>query len=142
MRLLDTPEAVGEVVNVGGMEEISIVDLAHRIRKKVGSGADPQLVPYDQVFPEYFEDMQRRVPSTAKLRLLTGFAPRIGLDQILDDVIAHHRVATGAVDTRAMAGRRVQHIDTILFSGEARSGPVLTQPSIGTEELPQSLKEA
>ena len=108
MRLLDTPEAVGEVVNVGGNEEISILDLAHRIRERVSSSAEPQLVPYDQVFPHYFEDMQRRVPSTAKLRLLTGFAPRIGLDQILDDVIVHHRLATDAVDRPSVDELSVQ----------------------------------
>lgn len=136
MRLLDTPEAVGEVVNVGGIEETSILDLAHRIRKKVGSSEEPQLVPYDQVFPPYFEDMQRRVPSTAKLRLLTGFAPRIDLDQILDDVIAHHRLTASAVDRPTVDGLRVQHIDSTLFSGRFRIASVLARPSIETGKLP------
>lgn len=137
VRLLDTPEAVGEVVNVGGIEEISIIDLAHRIRKKVGNSAEPELVPYDHVFPDYFEDMQRRVPSTAKLRLLTGFAPRIDLDQILDDVISHHRVAMNTVDRPAVNGLRMQHVDSILFSERSRISSVLARPAIETGKLPQ-----
>ena len=136
MRLLDTPEAVGEVVNVGGIEEISILELAHRIRTKVGSRAEPELVPYDQVFPPYFEDMQRRVPSTAKLKVLTGFSPTIDLDQVLDDVIAHHRNASQPTERQLLAGLHAHDIDGIPFAGQALMAPVRSRSSLMSGELP------
>jgi UDP-glucose 4-epimerase len=91
IKLIDTPEAIGEVVNVGGVEEVSILRLAECIKEKVGSTSEITLVPYSTVYPQDFEDMQRRVPSTDKLKQLIGYAPRMDLDQILDDTIAYYR---------------------------------------------------
>ena len=91
MKLLETPEACGEVVNIGGVEEISILSLAERIKDKVGSASEIRLIPYAEVYPEDFEDMQRRVPSTEKLKRLIGYVPTMNLDKILDDVLAYHR---------------------------------------------------
>jgi UDP-glucose 4-epimerase len=79
------------VVNIGGTEEVSIVRLAERIKEKVRSSSEITLLPYSEVYPQDFEDMQRRVPSTDKLKQLIGYAPRIGLEQILDDTIAYYR---------------------------------------------------
>lgn len=117
MRLLDSPDAVGEVVNVGGTEEISMLELAHRIRERVGCNAQPNLVPYDHVFGRDFEDMQRRVPSTAKLRALTDFSPCTGLDEILEDVISHYRVSNPTVP-RLRARSNSQHATTDPFGDE------------------------
>jgi UDP-glucose 4-epimerase len=117
MRLLDSPDAVGEVVNVGGIEEVSMLELAHRIRTKVGCKAQPQLVPYDRVFPHNFEDMQRRVPSTAKLRALTDFSPGIGLDEILEDVISHYR-ATNPTVSQPLTGASSKLVATDPFGDE------------------------
>ena len=89
--LMETVEAEGEVVNIGGVEEVSILALAQRIIEKTGSNSEIQMIPYDVAFSKDFEDMQRRVPSTEKLKGLTGFAPTIALDRILDDVIADLR---------------------------------------------------
>jgi len=91
MRLLETPEAVGEVVNIGGTREVSILDLAKRIRQKTGCSSEIRLIPYDEIFPKDFEDMKRRVPSIEKLKKLVGFEPSRDLDTILNDVIAFHR---------------------------------------------------
>ncbi len=91
MRLMEAPDAEGEVVNIGGVEEISILCLAEKIREKADSSADITLVPYEEVYPRDFEDMHRRVPSTEKLKGLIGFTPTMGLDQILDDVIGYYR---------------------------------------------------
>jgi UDP-glucose 4-epimerase len=91
MKLIETPGAAGEVVNIGGTEEVSILTLAQRIKQKAGSASEVRLMPYDEVFPAYFEDMARRVPSTDKLQKLIGFTPGIGLDQILADVIEYER---------------------------------------------------
>ncbi len=120
MRLLDRPEAVGEVVNIGGAEEISILDLAYRIRDKVGSNTEPQLVPYEDVFPFSFEDMQRRVPSTVKLRALTGFVPDTGLDEILDEVIAHHRAVSDRIGWETTTKLDHAHAGSSTFSLERK----------------------
>jgi nucleoside-diphosphate-sugar epimerase len=91
LKLIDTPEAVGEVVNIGGAEEVSVLELAERVKIKVGSTSEIKLIPYSEVYPSDFEDMHRRVPSTAKLKSLIGYAPRMDLDKILDDTIAYYR---------------------------------------------------
>ena len=91
LSLAGNPEADGEVVNIGGQEEISILGLAHRIKEKTGSRSEVQLIPYEDAFPRDFEDMQRRVPSTLKLQKLVGYHPTKVLDDILDDVVAHYR---------------------------------------------------
>ena len=91
--LVATPEAYGEVVNVGGQQEISIGGLAQRVIDLTGSPSPVQMVPYEQAFECSlgFEDMKRRVPDTAKLRSLVGFAPETSTDQILHDVIEDMR---------------------------------------------------
>ncbi len=88
--LAEEQRAVGEVFNVGNdREEITIGDLARRVKARTGAKSEVVLVPYDQAYEEGFEDMQRRVPDLAKLRALTGYAPKVQLDEILDRVIAH-----------------------------------------------------
>ena len=72
--LLDVPEAEGEVINIGGVEEISIIGLAKRIIEKTKSKSEINLIPYDVAFSKDFEDMQRRVPSTEKLKGFDGIS--------------------------------------------------------------------
>jgi UDP-glucose 4-epimerase len=91
VKLMDVPEAIGEVVNIGGTEEVSILRLAERIKDKTESPSEIKLLPYSEVYPQDFEDMQRRVPSTDKLKQLIGYVPHMDLDQILDDTIAYYR---------------------------------------------------
>lgn len=91
MHLLDAPDAVGEAFNIGSQEEISILDLARRIKEKVGSPSEIQLVPYDVAYERGFEDMQRRVPDTWKIYAATGWMPTTTLNTILDEVIAEAR---------------------------------------------------
>lgn len=88
VRLLEHPAAEGEVFNVGSSEEISILDLAGRIVERVGSRSLLQHIPYNEAYGVGFEDMQRRVPDTTKLRTLTGWCPVRTLDDILHDTIA------------------------------------------------------
>jgi nucleoside-diphosphate-sugar epimerase len=88
--LAEEPRAVGEVFNVGNdREEITIGDLARRVKARTGAKSEVVLIPYDQAYEEGFEDMQRRVPDLGKLRALTGYVPKVHLDEILDRVIAH-----------------------------------------------------
>jgi len=88
--LATEPRAVGEVFNVGNDgEEISILDLAKRVKARAGSKSEIVLVPYEKAYEEGFEDMQRRVPDLSKLRALTGYQPQVQLDEILDRVISY-----------------------------------------------------
>jgi UDP-glucose 4-epimerase len=88
--LAEEPRAVGQVFNVGNdRDEITIEDLAKRVKARTGAKSEVVLVPYDQAYEEGFEDMQRRVPDLTKLKALTGYAPKVQLDEILDRVIAH-----------------------------------------------------
>jgi UDP-glucose 4-epimerase len=88
--LASEPGAVGEVFNVGNdREEISILDLARRVKARAGSPSEISLVPYEKAYEEGFEDMQRRVPGLDKLRALTGYEPKVQLDEILDRVIEY-----------------------------------------------------
>jgi nucleoside-diphosphate-sugar epimerase len=86
--LLDHEAAVGQTFNVGSPDEISIADLARRIVARCGSRSPVALVPYDQAYPPGFEDMERRVPDTTKLRSLVGWSPRCSLDDLLREIIA------------------------------------------------------
>jgi UDP-glucose 4-epimerase len=91
VRLMGTSAAVGEVVNVGATTEVTMRELAEKVRAAAGSSSEIQLVPYDEAYPEGFEDMMRRVPDVTKLQRLTGFAPAISLDAIIADVVADQR---------------------------------------------------
>lgn len=86
--LVDHPRAEGDVFNVGSSEEITILELAQRIKAAVGSESPIELIPYDQAYEAGFEDMLRRVPDTRKIRGLTGWVPTRTLDEILDETIA------------------------------------------------------
>jgi UDP-glucose 4-epimerase len=88
MRLVDHPGAVGEVFNIGSTEEVSMIDLAERVRQLTGSSSEIVLVPYVEAYEEGFEDMPRRVPDISKVRSLVGFDPAVRLDDILQRVIA------------------------------------------------------
>ncbi len=91
IKLIDTPDAYGEVVNVGGVEEVSMKALAETIIRKTKSESTLKLIPYEEVYTSDFEDMPRRVPCTHKLKSLVGFAPEQDLDSILDDIIKHYK---------------------------------------------------
>lgn len=90
-RLVECDDAFGQVYNVGGIEEISIHDLAKKIISGCNSSSEIQLIPYDQAFGKDFEDMQRRVPGIDKISQLIGFDPQTRLDTILIKVINHMR---------------------------------------------------
>jgi len=86
IRLMECERAVGEVVNVGNTEEVTIEDLAYRIKERTDSSSQIEYVPYDQAYEPGFEDMMRRVPCVEKLETLTGFRPQRSLNEIIDRV--------------------------------------------------------
>jgi len=90
VRLMDSEEAVGQVFNIGSSEEVSILEVARRVKELTGSKSEIVFVPYDEAYEEGFEDMPRRVPDTTKIRNLIGFEPKETLDGILRKVIEHY----------------------------------------------------
>ena len=90
VKLLDRNESIGEVFNIGSDEEVSILELAERIKELTRSQSEIVFVPYDEAYEEGFEDMPRRVPDTTKVRNLVGFKPQVKLDGILQTVIEYH----------------------------------------------------
>ena len=96
VRLIAAPAAYGQVFNVGNDEEVTIRRLAEMIRDASGSRSEIVQVPYDEAYAEGFEDMQRRVPDVRKLERITGFRPRIGLDEIIADVVTDQRAVLAA----------------------------------------------
>ncbi|MEO7192884.1 MAG: NAD-dependent epimerase/dehydratase family protein [Vicinamibacterales bacterium] len=90
-RLVAEPRAIGQVFNIGNTEEVSILDLADRVRRLTGSTSSIELVPYDVAYDEGFEDMPRRVPALGKIEALVGYRPTLNLDDILRRVIDHVR---------------------------------------------------
>jgi UDP-glucose 4-epimerase len=84
LKLLDTPAAIGQVFNIGSSQEISIEDLANLIKTKLNSSSRISYTPYDQAYEEGFEDMPRRVPSTAKIERMVGWRSSVSLDTTID----------------------------------------------------------
>jgi len=91
VKLGQEPRAIGEVFNLGNEEEVSIRELAERVKASTGSASPIVTVPYDQAYESGFEDMPRRVPDIGKVRALIGFEPKVKLDEILRLVIADMR---------------------------------------------------
>jgi UDP-glucose 4-epimerase len=91
LKLVDEPRAIGQVVNIGNTQEISIEDLAKRVRELSGSASIIKYVPYDEAYESGFEDMPRRVPDLARVEGLIGYKPNHTLDDILTQVIEYFR---------------------------------------------------
>lgn len=92
---IESPVCFGEVVNFGSDAEITINDLAKRAIELTGSSSEVRFIPYEQVYGDGFEDMQRRVPSLEKARKLLGYQPTKTLDDIINDVAAEIRNELG-----------------------------------------------
>ena len=106
MALVNEPRAVGQVFNLGNFEEISMNDLAQRVKTMTGSSSEIMLIPYELAYEAGFEDMPRRVPSLAKVQSLVGYNPTVGLEEILRRVIDHSRSALEPVASLGEAAGR------------------------------------
>ncbi len=90
IKLMDRPDSVGQVYNIGSNEEISIFQLAEKVKELTNSDSEIVFVPYDEAYEEGFEDMPRRVPDITKINQLVGFRPEMTLEGILQSVISFH----------------------------------------------------
>ena len=87
IKVADHREANGEVFNVGSQQEITILDLARRIKDLTASDSKIVFIPYEEAYEEGFEDMMRRVPDLTRINRLIGYKPKVQLDEILRSVI-------------------------------------------------------
>lgn len=85
--LISEPRAHGLAVNIGGTEEVSIAELAERVRRITNSSSKITYLPYEEAYGVGFEDMQRRMPDTTRAHELIGFQPTISLDQLLSTIV-------------------------------------------------------
>ncbi|MBC8099481.1 MAG: GDP-mannose 4,6-dehydratase [Armatimonadetes bacterium] len=90
-RLSQTPSAIGQVFNIGNTEEVTILQLAERVRDRADSASEIQFIPYEAAYEAGFEDFRRRVPSLAKIQQHTGWQPTTTLDTTIDQIIAEQR---------------------------------------------------
>jgi len=89
--LAESQHAVGEVFNIGSGEEISILELAERVRERAGSQSEIVTIPYDQAYEAGFEDMRRRVPDVSKIHRTIGWQPVTPLNETIDQIIVYQQ---------------------------------------------------
>lgn len=89
--LMQTPAAIGQVINIGNTQEVTITALAERIRQLCGSASAIRFIPYEEAYDSGFEDMPRRVPDLTKVHAMIGYEPKHNLDDILVQVIDYFR---------------------------------------------------
>jgi len=85
--LMERPESAGQIYNIGASTEISILELAKRVKEITKSASPIVLIPYADAYDSGYQDMPRRIPDTTKLRSLVGFAPTTDIDEIVDSVM-------------------------------------------------------
>jgi UDP-glucose 4-epimerase len=88
LKLMVEPRAIGQVYNLGNSEEVTIRDLAERIKQHIGSKSPIQTIPYEEAYEAGFEDMPRRVPDLTKIKNLIGYEPKVALGEIIERVVA------------------------------------------------------
>jgi len=84
--LIKTNSSIGEVFNIGGNEEISILNLAHRVKKLLNSKSPIVHQTYNEAYGDGFEDINKRIPNLTKIKKLIDWQPKIYLDQIIKDI--------------------------------------------------------
>ena len=91
LKLVAEPKAIGQVINIGNMQEVTMTQLAERVRDLSGSKSIIKHIPYDEAYESGFEDMPRRVPDLTRVKGLIGYEPKHDLDDILVQVIDDFR---------------------------------------------------
>ena len=95
--LAESDDTIGELYNIGSNEEVSIKQLAERVRDRANSASEIQMIPYEEAYASPgFEDFRRRVPSIEKINAAIGWQPATSLDQTIDQIIAYYQNDTSA----------------------------------------------
>ncbi len=98
-RLSTSPQAIGEVYNIGSNQEISVAALAKRVIELTNSASTVQLIPYEEAYPAGFEDMRRRIPDIKKIQKTTDFTPRYDLDRIILSIVDYQQQQASTCST-------------------------------------------
>jgi UDP-glucose 4-epimerase len=96
VKVLETPECFGQVINLGNDDEVSILGLADKAITVTGSSSEIKFIPYEEAYGDGFEDMRRRVPNLSKAKRLVDYQPTRTLDDIINDVAAEFRSSSAA----------------------------------------------
>jgi UDP-glucose 4-epimerase len=88
-RLSENEQTVGEVYNIGSHEEVSILELAQRVKAATGSPSEIKLIPYEQAYKKGYEDMRRRIPNTSKIKAAIGWQASTPLDTTIQQMIEY-----------------------------------------------------
>ncbi len=91
MDLMNSDESIGQVFNIGNDKEITIADLATKVKQKANSSSEIIYIPYDEAYESGFEDMERRCPDNTKIKKLIGYSPSKELDEIIDLTIEYYK---------------------------------------------------
>jgi len=91
MGLMEAPLAEGEIYNIGNDQEVSINDLARKVKEMTGSDSEIEHIPYEKAYGPGFEDMERRCPNISKLKAAIGFSPSYDLTSIIQSVIDYFK---------------------------------------------------
>lgn len=91
IRLMNEPEALGQIFNIGNSEEVTIRDLAFLVKEMAKSSSEIEYIPYEKAYGPGFEDMQRRCPDISKIRALIQFETKVDLRGILQSVIEYYK---------------------------------------------------
>jgi nucleoside-diphosphate-sugar epimerase len=113
VQLIQHPQAVGEIFNVGSEEEISIAELAQLVKSMTRSNSPIRYIPYDEAYEAGFEDMQRRVPDTSKIKNLLNFCTTYDTRQIVQSVIEYF---TTAAEPRRASKKATALLEAFLAS--------------------------
>ncbi|UCG12043.1 MAG: GDP-mannose 4,6-dehydratase, partial [Deltaproteobacteria bacterium] len=89
--LMDEPQAVGQVINVGSTDEVTIQELALLVKEMTDSASEIEYLPYEKAYGPGFEDMKRRCPDINRIKELIGFQPRVDLHGIIQSVIDYYK---------------------------------------------------
>jgi UDP-glucose 4-epimerase len=91
IKLMQNEKSIGQIFNIGSDEEITIEDLAKKVKKLTHSESEIEYIPYDKAYEKGFEDMERRVPDLSKIKNFIGYSPQKSLDDIINEVIEYFK---------------------------------------------------